>query len=601
MMKRKSTANSTTTSNSSSIPNKRPATEITPRSTPNPEWTKTFTAGREAFKNKQYKEACDSFTRALDFDCNRLEVLDCRGVTYTLLNDQDLAATDFMAMIKISPNRSRGYLRLGKQLVERNMLDQAVKVYERASAKVDQSDTHYETLMKALLKTRIVRDDKKNARDFMKILPFEIVCQILSYLPFTQKVRCMRVCKTWHGFGLNWSGMWSDLDFGRRLVPSATLVKYFSYATGRHIRKLSIKDKQSKIEKVFKLLIHYDAHYIESLSLSGSEIPGIHLLRMLRLVGKNLTHLRLDSCQMHIEDLFNNTLSNCRHLTHLSYFGYDENVSGEMPIFDIPSSLSPLKHLQLACTKPGDNTGAHIHSILRMFSDLEVFILYGSEDNINRTLHTVQTTCPHLSVFQFKRRWDRRLLAWRAIDMNMATGKATGKKTGGMKEISLIGAHELRDSGIIPLIQIHTDTLETLEIAGCGNNTNQVFSMLISPGLPQLRKLNLNSCLALGESDLRDLIQKCVLLEDLELAMVSAVTDSVLECVAVHPVINKIDISSCVNVTGSGVRQIVDIKGGDVLKKLRVVDCRGVSWDEIEYASTVVKPNVLEYRQIISK
>ncbi|KAI9020027.1 hypothetical protein CLU79DRAFT_817648 [Phycomyces nitens] len=579
MMKRRSTTNPTT-----NVPIKRPAKEVPFKPEPNPEWTRSFNAGREAFANKQFKEASTFFTRALEFDYNRSEVLDCRGVTFAALKDHDLAAADFMTLIKKSPNRSRGYLRLGKQLVERNMLDQAVKVYERARDKVDHSDVHYETVIRALNSTRIVRDDKKNGRDFIKVLPYELVCQIFSYLSFAQRAQCMCVCKTWRGFGLNWSGMWSDMEFGRRTVPSATLTRYFSYATGRHIRKLSITDKKSKIEKVLKLLVHQDAQYIESLSFIQSEIPGIHFLRMLRLVGKNLTHLRLDSSQMHIEDVFNTTLSTCRNLTHLSYFGYDENVSGEMPIFVTPASLSPLRHLQLSCTRPGDGTGAHLDSILRLFSNLRVFILHGSEDNINRILSISHTTCPHLNVFRFKRPWDRRLLGWEDIDQRT-----------GMTEISIIGAHELESEYIVPLFQTHKNTLETLDISRCGNGTGRMVPMMISPALPQLRKLNLTCFTGLKESDLVDLVQKSVFLEELVLAMVFTVSDLVLECMARHPVLKSIDISSCINVTGFGIRQLVDTKG-NMLNRLRITDCRKVSPDAIEYASKMVRQNVLEYR-----
>ncbi|KAI7865812.1 hypothetical protein BDF14DRAFT_1729657 [Spinellus fusiger] len=537
-------------------------------------------AGRQAFSRQQFKEACDHFSRCLELNPHSLTALDCRSVTYERLGDFRKATADAITMVRQAPRAALGYLRLGKRLVLENKYPQAIRVYEQGQMCIDLSDPHYSMLDKVLSNTRLAWEKEQKKNDPIHILPYDVLDKIFFHLPFRQRIIGMSVSRGWYAFALGWSGMWRHLDFDTRKVHNATLVKYFGYTTGKYVKSLSMSGSHNKVEKVFKLLLQKDCHYIESLSITYSQIPRLFFV-LLQLMGRHLTHLRLDYSEIDPTTVFSTVLTTCHHLSHFSYFCYDQNKTDTLPILPTPSTLSPLTHLQLAYS---ENTAinAHLTSILQHFSQLKRLIIYGSENNVNLTLQTIATHCPHLSLFRYKRIWNRQtVLPWEATEQAQE-----------MHELSLFDAHELLDEGIMPLLHDHKETLQVLRLAKCGRTIQRVVYMLISSGLPNLRQLNLDSCLQLTGDGIKLLVEACSLLKILEVPCVLSVTNDVLYAMSLHPTLVHINIARCHSVTGLGVKYIVDGKH-TTLQKLIVDGCQSISPDAIQYARKVLKPNVL--------
>ncbi|ORZ01696.1 hypothetical protein BCR43DRAFT_522492 [Syncephalastrum racemosum] len=62
--------------------------------------------------------------------------------------------------------------------------------------------------------------------DWVMSLPYELITLIFANVPFEDRVRCMRVTKSWRAFLLQWKGMWHTTEFVSANDSSA---KYFAW------------------------------------------------------------------------------------------------------------------------------------------------------------------------------------------------------------------------------------------------------------------------------------------------------------------------------------------------------------------------------------
>lgn len=228
-------------------------------------WRKIFDEAREAFESAKYEEAIQLFTRSLQYKPKQITVIDCRAAAYEKSQQLDNALKDGASVMALVPKDSRGYLRAGKILVLQGKYNEAINIYKRALKMVPPTDPRYNTIEPLLKNTR---NRKKPAKvvDFMKMLPYDLICQIFTYLSFDRRVQCITVCRAWREFAMNWTGMWRDLDFARYKIPQTAMIKYMNYAKGRNVRRLTLQGAaENTTLKILKTLIMQDCHYIETL------------------------------------------------------------------------------------------------------------------------------------------------------------------------------------------------------------------------------------------------------------------------------------------------------------------------------------------------
>jgi F-box/TPR repeat protein Pof3 len=131
----------------------------------------------------------------------RNTILDTRVAVYLRMDKPDLALKDAKAMIRNDRTDGRGYIRCGQIEIGRGNATVAASFYEYGLKRVPTSSQHFETISTALSNVqeqiRIATMNSKPA-DPMQILPLEIVETILSYVPYRQHVRMLRVCRAWN-------------------------------------------------------------------------------------------------------------------------------------------------------------------------------------------------------------------------------------------------------------------------------------------------------------------------------------------------------------------------------------------------------------------
>lgn len=91
--------------------------------------------GNDAFKAKNFKEAIDWYTKAIDLDPtseNAAALYSNRAASWTSLNDHTKALSDAELCIRVKPSWLKGHFRKAVALEALNRLDEAQKAYQEA-------------------------------------------------------------------------------------------------------------------------------------------------------------------------------------------------------------------------------------------------------------------------------------------------------------------------------------------------------------------------------------------------------------------------------------------------------------------------------------
>jgi tetratricopeptide (TPR) repeat protein len=93
------------------------------------------TKGNDAFKAKNYKEAIEWYTKAIDLDPTSEAsgaIYSNRSASWAGLNDFNKALSDAESCIRVRPNWLKGYFRKGVALEAMGRLDEAQKAFQEA-------------------------------------------------------------------------------------------------------------------------------------------------------------------------------------------------------------------------------------------------------------------------------------------------------------------------------------------------------------------------------------------------------------------------------------------------------------------------------------
>ncbi|KAG0172137.1 hypothetical protein DFQ28_004289 [Apophysomyces sp. BC1034] len=513
-------------------------------------WKHYFADARKAFDEARHKDALILFSRALDFNPKNITLLDCRAATYEKLGDLQAALKDGSTIVALAPMASKGYLRVGKVLSMQNKVKPACAIYERALKKVDPKDTRYYmiTKLKDVAERQATVDTyRRRARDFVSVLPYDIICCIFYYLSFERRIQCTAVCKTWRGFTLNWSGMWRHLDFGAKVVSPHTIKQYLSYAT----------------------------------EINDSLIPAVWLLRLLKLVNKTLTHLRLDGTSLPYAAISNEVFQLCPNLTHVSFRGFEY-----MPT-DITNRSTTMLNLISLDISPADVTRYprfEVNDLLRRCQNLQHLQLVCEENDTLHAMQTIPTLCPNLATFRLSPRDLPLMDTFEKEDMGP-----------GLRDFAVPHVYNFADVDGIKMITQHHTTIEALDLRDCYRLSSEFAIVLATKGCPQLRELHLASVSSFSELDLRSIIGACPSLQTVNFYAVFNVTNAILADLSVLTSLKIVDISLCTKVTGAGVRRLVEARK-DTLEKLVMNGCTGISADAVHFAAEQLGRHVVECR-----
>ncbi|RCI05930.1 hypothetical protein CU098_008854 [Rhizopus stolonifer] len=540
-------------------------------------WKAAFSDARKAFSENNFKESVALFTRALTLKPGHTTILDCRAASHEKLNQIDLALRDASSIISIAPTESRGYLRAGKLLMLQKKYKQAVNVYQRALVKVDPHDSRYAQI-KQMKQTAEKRATPSSYLDFMQVLPYDVVSLIFAHLSFDRRVQCTGVSKAWRQFALNWSGMWRDLDFGHRKVPVTTIKKYLGYATGRHIRRFAMMDAdKNRMRKCLQALIDADCQYLTHLDFVRCDIPLDVFLRMLRLTGKHVTTMRLDESSLSVAQILQLVIPAMPQLAQLSIIGLE---TGDIRQDSMDLNLT---HLRL-CIHDTDTTSW----LIKQCKKLTLLDFYTNTVSFADFTHSLaRTDIPELSefhftfgpVYQVKTQW---------------ASLKTSSLAKGLHTFGMYGDPSFTSSLLEFMVQKYHTTLKHLVIADCRMLDSRLAQLVVSPGLPQIQTLKINTYIALEEWDVHTIISSCPTLEDISMSWITGVTDSVMsDLQTVTKKLKRLDISNCNSVTGVGLQKVVKAHRS-TLERLVLNNCQRISPDAVTWAVNTLGKRVVE-------
>ncbi|KAI8147399.1 hypothetical protein BJV82DRAFT_507739 [Fennellomyces sp. T-0311] len=520
-------------------------------------WAESFERGKTAFAQANYTNAIKHFSDAIALNSTNITLIDCRAAAYEKNGDLAKGLEDALAMIKASPTQSKGYLRAGKLFSIQERYSKALAIYNRALETVSHTDTRYAQLTemkRSILMQR--RKQKQVPMDFLQILPFDIVAHIFELLSFDRRIQCMAVCQSWRNTLKSWPGMWREIDFSSAKMSIHSLKQYMSYVNGRYVRKFTLQGNRNRATKMLQLLMERDCHYIESLRFIDCDLPGDLLLRTLRLMGKHLYHLELVDTGFSFANL-PHILKTCPTITQLVY---SDDAATDLTI-DHPLALT---HLSLSFSSKAIPF-ATLKNLLAHCPQLTHLSLYPpSGDTV---LALAWQSCPELTSIGYQPHQGNTM---------------TTEKKRGISELVFPTFCEISDDTLATAIQTNHDTLEILDIRGCPRLTSRTLHALTTDGAKQLREIYLENTAEFDEDVLCCVMQQCPSLQIVHMQSVVSVTNKVLEALSGATMLKHLNISNCPNVTGTGIRRLIDDMEG--LQRLILNDCHAVNQDAVSYA-----------------
>lgn len=135
-----------------------------------PEYWKT--KGNEYYKKKHYKEAIDSYSKAIELDPNNSTVLTNRAAASLMILDYRSALADCDRAITIEPTNSKSYFRKATAYKGLGRLDDAIKAFDSGIAQDSSSATaskDRESLVQAKQQIPVLKElcNQKNFRELL--------------------------------------------------------------------------------------------------------------------------------------------------------------------------------------------------------------------------------------------------------------------------------------------------------------------------------------------------------------------------------------------------------------------------------------------------
>ncbi|KAI8972726.1 hypothetical protein BDB01DRAFT_809010 [Pilobolus umbonatus] len=546
-------------------------------------WKLVFADGLGAYKEAKYEKAVSLFTRALELNPGNPTVLDSRAVCYERLDKINLAMKDATDIINTSPSNSRGYLRMGKLLSLNDKHKAAFSIYIRGLIAVKNTDPKYQQLLSLKTDTqKLLNPPKKH--DFMSLFPYEIISNIFSRLSFIRRIHCSNVSRNWRNFTIHWPGMWRDLDFGAHKVSLYTMKAYLSYAAGKHVHKLTLKQyPESKMRKILELLIHADCQYMEILELTQCDIPLTLFLRLLRLVGRNIRYLCLDGSSIPLEIILKDVLSYCTKLTHLSITHLPETSISSEQWGNIPMISTNIQFLRFTYDHELD-----LSIILQRCPRLRVFHYFNKTQLFSSIESSINQHCTELREIAYSPIRDENDIEWPTEDQ---LGTSTTK---GLRSFVIDEIHRGPHSSLNNVILQNHATLEEFVVYDGLNIDNTLVNIIKEKGLPLLKTLGLHLAIIPSDGDLDMVIHSCPKLEHLTITKSMYLTDKTLSSMAISN-LKTIDLNCCINLTGIGLKSLINTHK-DTLESVDISDCPNISRQALEWAGGIIGSDKIKCR-----
>lgn len=299
---------------------------------------------------------------------------------------------------------------------------------------------------------------------------------------------------------------------------------------------------------------------------------------MLRLVGKNIKHLRLDDSTLTTTEILEVVIPMCPKLTHLSILNLTKGRDYSKSEFALIPTLSFIR-----CNELGIDIIRHSYQLqsIDFYSDAMYFThFYDRIAPTHKLLETLHYSYGHKI----------EKIAWSPPhDTVITPSKSKGIVNFGIYDERFFNAH------VMKVLFTKNPRIEEFTILGCDPSVGTEFPKFIGDiGLPQLSKLKIQNVTTLNAIGLHVIVTNCPLLEEVYFAALPDVNDYVLtEFANTTSKLKVLDISNCSRVTGVGLQTLVRAHHSH-LRKLVLNNCSRIGIDAVNWARTQVARGVIE-------
>ncbi|KAG8816344.1 hypothetical protein FRC18_001050 [Serendipita sp. 400] len=181
------------------------------------DWKTSFDDGVANFKRKNYKEAIELFTTAINAQSPGHMALESRAAAYEQIDELKEALSDCRTLIKLFPDRHNGYTRASKILVRMKEYSRAVNIAKTGLSRIEEPKgrARLETVLESALAAQTNDEPHQELSEcYISKLPHELLALIFEELVETGQmspVRMCHVCRQWRQVMISMTKMWSRL------------------------------------------------------------------------------------------------------------------------------------------------------------------------------------------------------------------------------------------------------------------------------------------------------------------------------------------------------------------------------------------------------
>ncbi|KAG9307327.1 hypothetical protein G9A89_017155 [Geosiphon pyriformis] len=552
-----------------------------------------FEQGKKAFQNNDFKTAEAFFTKATKENPS-FTLYEFRCSTYEKLNKPDLAYQDAMKMLALNEKCAKGYIRAGRALKKLNQHQKAQKIYNTGKEKVYKDDPLYQILENscevkkvAVENMRVVKSEifASRNRDFLNLLPTEIVHEIVGRLPLKSLCMTASVSKAWRKFINSSPILWRNLDFNsnqRAHKITDQTIRVYAKRGGRHVRSFICMDATSITDTGLKYLAEVRCNRIQQLEITlNNKISGSRFTIFIKTVGSRLTTINLLGTLADSQTI-RAILETCINLKSLN-LSYCKKI-GEKA-FNPELVRSKACNLNELCLR--DCPAASKEALSYFAIQFPKLVKFDLRNDTDLTITAFESlgNFPDLECIRMNSPKSESNMgrSFEEICVSVASGCTQ------VREFDMRFGSLLTDNCILALVSQWGD-LQVLDLQG-NTQLSDVAMQHIGNNCTKLRVLRIGVCPQVTDRGVMLVASPngCNLLEGIEISQNGNITNASLEAIAEYlPGIIEINIRCCSKINGRAIVNLV-LKRGTNLKYLAVEGCVDIAKDAILYARKIIE------------
>ncbi|KAI9244947.1 hypothetical protein BDA99DRAFT_543817 [Phascolomyces articulosus] len=239
--------------------------------------------------------------------------------------EQKEAQNAAQQIINKSPRSAKGYLTSAQLYQENDDLSTAFNVYLQGLKFVAPDDPYYSTLIRE--KQRVATKIKQRSQGgFYNLLPYDILYLIFGNLQYKDLLNCVRVCRRWNDFMMEWPEFWNKMSSAMPNINQSTMISLLQGQT-QELRLKGPIDAGLKHDILWFLSLWENNSFIQKIYLTKIDMimSDISLLsEAIRCMSPSLKQIEWENCTVSQVDIIRNVIPACT--PGLNYLSFSRNI-----------------------------------------------------------------------------------------------------------------------------------------------------------------------------------------------------------------------------------------------------------------------------------